>query len=150
MQELKIFVAPELPEDRFPEYQTAGSAGFDLHVWIKLGGVYCLPPGQSAIFHTGVYIMPPEGYEVQIRSRSGLAFKHGVFVTNAPGTIDSDYRGECCIVLTNIGPEEYIIRDGDRIAQGVLKPAPQAKLVQVPTISMDTARGDKGYGSTGQ
>ena len=108
-----------------------------------------LPPGGRASVPTGLSLAIPEGYEGQVRPRSGLAMKHGVTVLNAPGTIDSDYRGELCVLLINHGDTPFVVERGARIAQLVLAPVVQARLLRVEALD-DTARGAGGFGSTGR
>jgi dUTP pyrophosphatase len=128
-----------------------GSAGFDIACFIPSNRGVVLPPGRSYIFHTGLFFGIPMNYEVQIRSRSGLAAKHGVIVLNSPGTIDSDYKGEIKIILHNAGCVPYTVENGDRIAQGVVKYCPPAALVRTYSISGDSSvRKDGGFGSTGR
>lgn len=127
-----------------PEYKTSGAAGMDLQA--VHGEV--LRPGVRALIRTGLKILLPEGWEAQVRSRSGLALKQGVIVLNAPGTVDADYRGEIGVILFNAGREMAIISPGDRIAQLVIAPAPQA-LIMAGTVGDDTDRGAGGFGSTG-
>ena len=128
-----------------PAYQTAGAAGLDL---VAATGL-TLPPGGRASVPTGLSLAIPEGYEGQVRPRSGLAMKHGVTVLNAPGTIDSDYRGELCVLLINHGDTPFVVERGARIAQLVLAPVVQARLLRVEALD-DTARGAGGFGSTGR
>lgn len=125
-----------------PKYQTKGSAGFDLHSIEDI----TLLEGQTSLISTGLTVEIPEGYEMQIRSRSGLALKHGIFVLNGPGTIDSDYRGQIGIILTNAG-KNFSIKKGDRIAQGVVNKITQAEFEEVIEVS-ETERGKDGFGST--
>lgn len=127
-----------------PEYQTEGSAGFDLHAIAEI----VLQPGQFALVGTGLAFAIAPGYEVQVRPRSGLAFKKGVTVLNSPGTIDSDYRGEIGVLLINHGDEPFAIQPGDRVAQGVVQRVTQADFAEKPELS-DTRRGAGGFGSTG-
>ena len=127
-----------------PNYQTKGSAGFDLH---SIEDVL-LNPGERKLIKTGLAFEIEKGYEVQIRPRSGLAYKHGITVLNSPGTIDSDYRGEIKVLLINHSNEAFNIKKGDRIAQGVLAKVIQADIIEVKEINK-TSRGDKGFGSTG-
>ena len=129
-----------------PAYATTGSAGMDLQAWIEEDLV--LEPGQRALVATGLYMELPEGYEAQIRPRSGLAIKHGISLINAVGTIDADYRGEIGVPLINLGQEPVVIKNGDRIAQMVIKSYEQAKLIPVETLSA-TERGSGGFGHTG-
>ena len=130
-----------------PRYQTAGASGMDLHAAIDK------PMKVKSLEHvripTGLILSVPPKFEAQIRPRSGLAFRDGVTVLNAPGTIDSDYRGEIRIILANLGSEPATISRGDRIAQLVIAPVARAKLVRVDTLP-DTRRGGGGFGSTGK
>lgn len=135
----------------FPTYETIGSAGADLRAnfsddlrehGVKLG------PHERALIPTGFYMEIPFGYEVQIRPRSGLALKQGITLPNAPGTIDSDYRGAVGVILLNTSPQDIHISHGDRIAQMVVAPVLQATFTQVHSLS-DTDRGAGGFGSTG-
>jgi len=127
-----------------PKYATEGSAGFDLASIEDA----TIRPGDRAIIETGIYCKIPEGYELQIRSRSGLAAKHGIMVLNSPGTIDSDYTGQIKAILYNSGRDEFRIQKGDRIAQGVLSKVYQAEFNIVDVLS-ETVRGSGGLGSTG-
>jgi dUTP pyrophosphatase len=135
-----------------PSYETAGAAGADLRANLRpedraLGIV--LDPMRRAIVPTGIRVEIPMGYEMQIRPRSGLAVKFGITVPNAPGTIDSDYRGPLGVVLANYGPTPYTIQHGDRIAQAVVAPVVQARFEVVDRLE-ETARGAGGFGSTGR
>ena len=130
-----------------PAYQTEGSAGADLTAAIE--EPITLHHGQTALVPTGIAIELPQGYEGQIRSRSGLAYKEGVVVLNAPATIDSDYRGEIKVLLINLGPTLVLIQPGQRIAQLVIAPYVRADFRQARAVS-DTLRGAGGFGSTGQ
>jgi dUTP pyrophosphatase len=129
-----------------PRYQTAGSAGMDLHAAVVEPVV--LAPGERAKVPTGLSVAIPHGYEGQVRPRSGLAAKHGVTVVNTPGTVDSDYRGEIAVVLVNLGAAPVTLAPLDRIAQIVFARHEIATLVEVADLD-DTARGAGGYGSTG-
>lgn len=130
-----------------PEYKTAGAAGADLCAYLPSQNV-TLSPGKSALIPTGLLFEIPDGYEVQVRPRSGLAAKNGVTVLNTPGTIDSDYRGEVKVILINLGEEEFTINDGDRIAQMVIAPVTTADFTFAENLS-ETDRGSGGMGSTG-
>lgn len=130
-----------------PKYETAQSAGLDLKAFLPEGPVTLKPLGRGLI-KTGLFIELPAGYEAQIRPRSGLALKKGVTVLNAPGTIDADYRGEICVLLVNLGEEDFVVADGERIAQMVVAKHEQAELVEVTVLS-DTVRGTGGFGHTG-
>lgn len=134
------------PDAIEPKYQTQGAAGLDLHALIP-HEIY-LQPGVRFTCPTGIAIELPEGFEAQVRPRSGLAIKHGVTVINAPGTIDPDYRGEICVLLVNHGCEAFKIEPGARIAQLVIAPFVRAALVRVGELS-ETDRGEGGFGHTG-
>ncbi|TAH56648.1 MAG: dUTP diphosphatase [Sphaerochaeta sp.] len=129
-----------------PAYQTAGSAGADLKALLDEPVV--IEPGNRALIPTGIALELPVGYEAQVRPRSGLAAKAGLTVLNAPGTIDSDYRGEVTVILINHGSEASIVRNGDRIAQLVIAPVVQASFSPVDALD-STERGSGGFGSTG-
>lgn len=129
-----------------PAYETAGAAGLDLRAAIETP--LTLGPGERVLVPTGLAMQLPEGFEGQVRPRSGLAVKHGVTVLNAPGTVDSDYRGEVKVPLINHGREPFPIRHGDRIAQLVVAPVTHAVLVETAALD-ETARGTGGFGSTG-
>jgi len=129
-----------------PAYETAGAAGLDLRAAITDGLV--LAPGERMLIPTGLAMQLPAGFEAQVRPRSGLAVRHGVTVLNAPGTVDSDYRGEVKVPLINHGAEPFPIARGDRIAQLVIAPVIQAELTEVAALDA-TARGAGGFGSTG-
>ncbi|WP_374945143.1 dUTP diphosphatase [Sphingomonas sp.] len=128
-----------------PAYATEGAAGMD----IVAAEALVLQPGQRHPVATGFAIAIPEGYEVQVRPRSGLALKHGITCLNTPGTIDSDYRGEVKIILANLGDEAFQVVRGERIAQLVPAPVLRAAFDEVATLD-DTVRGDGGFGSTGR
>lgn len=130
-----------------PKYQTVLSAGMDLHANIDQS--VFIQPGQREIISTGLFLELPEGFEAQIRPRSGLAFKHGVTVLNSPGTIDADYRGEIKVLLINHGQETFEIKDGERIAQMVIAQYSTIQWEETTQLS-DTERGEGGYGSSGK
>lgn len=130
-----------------PAYATAGAAGMDAVAAVDRDLV--LAPGDRAPVPTGLKLVIPDGYELQVRPRSGLALKHGVTVPNSPGTIDSDYRGELMILLANLGDAPVTITRGMRIAQLVVAPVVRGRWVVVDAVSDDTARGLGGFGSTG-
>lgn len=132
-----------------PAYQTAHAAGLDLLAAVPEDKPLTMQPGQRALVPTGLMIAVPPGHEAQVRPRSGLAFKHGVTVLNAPGTVDADYRGEVSVLLINHGDEPFTIRRGERIAQLVIAAVTQANLVVVASLS-STDRGSGGFGSTGR
>ena len=131
-----------------PAYETKNSAGMDLRAYLPDGPV-TLQPMQRALIPTGLYIEIPEGYEGQVRPRSGLAIKHGITVLNTPGTIDADYRGELKQILINLSDEPFVINNGDRIAQIVFARCEQAEMVEVEELS-ETERGAGGFGHTGK
>jgi dUTP pyrophosphatase len=130
-----------------PAYQAEHAAGADLHA--ALEGPVMLQPGRHALVPTCFCYEIPPGYEMQVRPRSGLAFKHGVTVLNAPGTIDADYRGELKVLLINHGPEAFEIQRGERIAQIIIAPVSAATFTEAAELS-DTTRGEGGFGSTGK
>jgi dUTP pyrophosphatase len=130
-----------------PAYATEGAAGMDAVAAVDRD--VTLAPGERAALPTGLKLAIPDGYEVQVRPRSGLALKHGLTVANAPGTIDSDYRGELKILLANLGDAPVTITRGMRIAQLVVAPVVRGRWVAVDTVAADTARGSGGFGSTG-
>ena len=146
IQILRLPHAEGLP---LPTYETAGSAGMDLRAAVPEDQPIVLAPGQLVLAPTGLKIALPPGYEAQVRARSGLALKHGIVCPNAPGTIDSDYRGECGVILANIGAEPFVIRRGERIAQLVIARHERADWIEVETLD-ETARGTGGFGSTGR
>lgn len=129
-----------------PEYATPQSAGLDLRANIEQPIV--LKPLQRCLVPTGLYIALPEGYEAHVRPRSGLAYKHGITVINSPGTIDADYRGEIGVLLVNLSDKEFVVNDGERVAQMVIARCEQAVFEPVEVLD-DTERGAGGYGHTG-
>ena len=129
-----------------PAYETKGSSGMDIRAWTEEEII--LRPGDIRLVPTGISISIPQGYEAQIRPRSGLALKHGIGLVNSPGTIDSDYRGEIGIIMVNFGKEPFIIRRGDRIAQMVIARIYQARILEVEDLE-STVRGDGGFGHSG-
>lgn len=131
---------------KLPHYETKSSAGMDLRANIETEII--LKPLERIIVKTGLFIALPQGYEAQVRPRSGLAIKQGVTVLNAPGTIDADYRGEIGVILINLSNENFVINDGDRIAQMVIAQYKQASWTIVDTLD-ETKRGKGGFGSTG-
>jgi dUTP pyrophosphatase len=127
-----------------PSYATAGSAGMDLRADVAVS----LAPGERALVPTGLVLAIPEGYEGQVRPRSGLALREGVTCLNSPGTIDSDFRGECCVILANLGEKPVKIARGDRIAQLVIAKVERAELAESASLPF-TSRGQGGFGHTG-
>lgn len=131
---------------QLPAYETVQSAGVDLRANIDLPIV--LKPLERALIKTGLFIALEDGYEAQIRPRSGLAYKKGITVLNSPGTIDADYRGEIGVILVNLSNEDFVVEDGERIAQMVIAKYEQANFVEVTELN-ETKRGTGGFGSTG-
>ena len=134
-----------VPDAILPKYQTQGSAGFDLCAVQST----TIPAGKWALIPTGLAFSFKEGYEIQVRPRSGLALQYGITLLNTPGTIDSDYRGEIKVIMMNLGNEDFVINKGDRIAQAVLCKVKQAKIKEVEVLD-ETKRGEGGFGSTGK
>ena len=137
---------PHAGDMALPSYQTTAAAGADLMAAID--GEVVLAPGERKLVPTGIAVELPVGFEAQVRPRSGLAFKHGVTVLNAPGTIDADYRGEVGVILINHGADPFTIQRGDRIAQLIVAAVAQAEFHE--TELSETARGSGGFGSTGK
>jgi dUTP pyrophosphatase len=142
---IRILRLPHAVDLHLPAYATAGSAGLDL----RAAEALTLKPGARALVATGLAMALPDGFEAQVRPRSGLAVKHGITVLNAPGTIDSDYRGEIKVPLINHGSEDFPIARGDRIAQMVIARVEQVELEDVAALD-DTPRGVGGFGSSGK
>lgn len=135
--------------NELPDYATENSAGVDLRAELGDRKEQIIYPGEWCLIHTGLFISLPQGYEAQIRPRSGLAYKHGVTVLNSPGTIDADYRGEICVILINHAlKDEFVIHNGDRIAQMVFAKCERAYFEVVESLD-ETERGDGGFGHTG-
>lgn len=145
MTRVQIRRLPNNDDLPLPAYETAGAAGMDL----RAAEAVTLKPGARHLVPTGLAIALPDGFEAQVRPRSGLAVKHGVTVLNAPGTIDSDYRGEVKVPLINHGQDDFVITRGDRIAQLVIAPVTRATWSEVDLLG-NTARGAGGFGSSGQ
>ena len=149
-------MTPTIPVTRLPHaeglplpaYETSGAAGMDLRAAVPDHEPIVLRPGSRIMAPTGLAFAVPQGFEAQVRPRSGLAAKAGVTCLNTPGTIDSDYRGEVKVILINLGAEDVTIRRGDRIAQMIIAPVVQASLTEVASLD-ETARGAGGFGSTG-
>lgn len=129
-----------------PAYKTSGAAGADVCAY--LDKPVTIKKGTRAMIPTGLFCAIPDGYEIQVRPRSGLAAKNGVTVLNTPGTIDSDYRGEICVILINLGDEDFTVQNGDRIAKLVVAPVTQGIFVRAEQLD-ETERGAGGFGSTG-
>lgn len=138
--------ASDLP---LPAYATAGAAGLDLLAAVAEDAPLVLEPGARALVPTGIRLALPDGFEGQVRPRSGLALAHGVTLLNAPGTIDSDYRGEVGVILVNLGENAFTVRRGMRIAQLVVAPCHRVRLVEAPVDPAGTERAAGGFGSTG-
>ncbi len=149
MEEIEIGFHPLTPKalSRLPKRATEGAAGWDVQA--MLDETICLEPGQRTLIPTGFAMSLPEGYEAQVRPRSGWAYRTGVTLLNTPGTIDSDYRGEVKVLLVNLGDEPVWIRDGDRIAQLVIGKVLPVKFVMKEKIE-DTPRGEGGFGHSGR
>ncbi len=147
MVRVALQVQPEGEGLELPAYATAGAAGMDLRAAVR--AEVTLAPGARALISCGIRIALPEGYEAQVRPRSGLALRHGVTVANAPGTIDSDYRGTVSVILVNLGDEPFVIRRGERIAQLVVAPVTRVELTVVDELP-ESARGAGGFGHTGR
>ncbi len=141
---LKIKVLKLSPSAIIPEYKHSGDSGLDLYSIEK----QTLLPGETKLIHTGIAIELPNGFEAQIRPRSGLALKHSITVLNTPGTVDASYRGEIGVILINHGTNSFIVSKEMRIAQMVITPVIQAEIETVAELNM-TSRGDGGFGSTG-
>ena len=129
-----------------PSYQTVHSAGMDLRA--NLDAPVVLKPLQRALIPTGLFIQLPEGHEAQIRPRSGLAYKHGISIVNSPGTIDADYRGEVKVLLVNLSEQDFVVEDGERVAQMVVARYERVAWMETEVLT-ETERGAGGYGSTG-
>ena len=146
---LEIMRLPHGADLPLPAYQSDNAAGLDLMAAVPADAPLTIPSGARALVPTGIAIALPLGTEGQVRPRSGLAARHGVTVLNAPGTIDADYRGEVQIILVNLGSEAFVIRRGERIAQLIVAPVLHAKVIASSSLN-HTARGTKGFGSTGR
>ena len=131
-----------------PQYETSQSAGMDLRAFLPEGSI-TLKPLERVLVKTGLFMELPAGYEAQVRPRSGLALKKGITVLNSPGTIDADYRGEICVILINLSQDDFVISDGERIAQMVIARHEQADIIEVSELT-DTDRGTGGFGHTGK
>ena len=142
---MKVKVVNKSKHD-LPNYSTIASAGMDIRA--NIDNPFTIKPLERTIIKTGLFLELPVGYEAQVRPRSGLAFKKGITVLNSPGTIDADYRGEVGVILVNLSTEEFVIEDGERIAQMVIAKHEQANWIEVETLK-ETERGSGGFGSTG-
>ena len=130
-----------------PQYSTPDSAGMDVRAYIPAERI-TLKPGERKLIPTGLHIQLPSGYECQIRPRSGLALKHGITIVNSPGTIDADYRGEIGVILMNCGSEDFVVNDGERICQMVIKEYTHVEWLATDELT-DSERGEGGFGHTG-
>jgi dUTP pyrophosphatase len=146
MEEVQIKIKKLKDDAKLPYYASKGAAGMDVSALLE--NDVPLESGETFLVQTGLAIEIPDGYEMQVRPRSGLAIKHGVTVLNAPGTIDSDYRGELCVILINLSNTAYTLKNGERIAQLIVSPVCKAQLHLVSELS-ETTRGAGGFGSTG-
>tara|TARA_B100000965_G_scaffold55198_1_gene41635 strand:- start:20 stop:457 length:438 start_codon:yes stop_codon:yes gene_type:complete len=144
---VKVLIKKLSPEVQLPSYKTSGASGMDLMAFIKSSVI--IKPKTSSLIPTGISIAFSEDYEVQIRPRSGLAAKNNISVLNTPGTIDSDYRGEIKVIIYNHGNNDFIINNGDRIAQMILMPVVKMELEETNNLP-ETIRGEGGFGSTGK
>ena len=135
-------------DNQLPAYETVNSAGMDLRAYLPEGPV-TLKPMQRMLIPTGLFMEIPEGYEGQVRPRSGLAIKNGITVLNTPGTIDADYRGEVKIILINLSDTDFVINSGERVAQIIFAKCEQMEVINVETLS-ETERGAGGFGHTGK
>ena len=146
--ELRVVRLPHAADLPLPAYQSAHAAGLDLLAAVPADAPVTIAPGGRVIIPTGIAVALPRGHEGQIRPRSGIAIRHGVTVLNSPGTVDADYRGEVQVILVNLGAESFEIRRGTRIAQMVVAPIQQAKIVESTSLDA-TGREAGGFGSTG-
>ena len=144
---IKVLIKKLSPTVQLPKYKTNGASGMDLMAFIEKP--INLEPGKSCLVPTGLSVAFPKEYEIQIRPRSGLAAKNNISVLNTPGTIDSDYRGEIKVIIYNHGNSNFIINNGDRIAQMVLSPIIKIELEETADLP-ETIRGEEGFGSTGK
>lgn len=146
MERLKVKIINK-SHHPLPAYSTFEAAGMDVRAYLPDGAV-TLRPGQRALIPTGLYMQLPSGYECQIRPRSGMALNYGITIANSPGTVDADYRGEICVILMNLGENDFVVNDGERICQMVIKQ--YSKVEWEPVERLDkTEREDGGFGHTG-
>jgi dUTP pyrophosphatase len=145
---LRILALPHGEGLPLPVYQSEHAAGFDLLAAVPEDGALTLDPSDRVLVPTGLVFELPQGFEAQVRPRSGLALKHGITVLNSPGTVDADYRGEVKVLLINLGSERFLIQRGDRIAQVIIAPVTHVEIVAADALS-GTTRGGGGFGSTG-
>ncbi|QOG06707.1 dUTP diphosphatase [Aureimonas sp. OT7] len=145
--DVKVKRLPHAADMPLPAYESAGAAGADLRA--AVADVLEIPPMGRALVPTGLCFEIPDGYEMQVRPRSGLAARHGITLLNTPGTVDSDYRGEVKVILVNLGDTAFEVRRGERIAQAVVAPVTRARYTEADDLA-ETGRGAGGFGSTGQ
>ncbi|MBP2073157.1 MAG: dUTP pyrophosphatase [Thermoanaerobacterium sp.] len=143
---LKIKKTDDALDLPLPKYMSSGAAGMDLYAKVKEDVI--IKPGEIKLIETGIMIQLPEGYEAQIRPRSGLALKNGITMLNSPGTIDSDYRGEIKLIIINLGKSDFIVKRGVRIAQMIINKVETPEILEVSELD-DTKRGENGFGHTG-
>jgi dUTP pyrophosphatase len=143
---LKIKKTDDALDLPLPKYMSSGAAGMDLYAKVKEDVI--IKPGEIKLIETGIMIQLPEGYEAQIRPRSGLALKNGITMLNSPGTIDSDYRGEIKLIIINLGKSDFIVKRGLRIAQMIINKVELPEILEVSKLD-DTERGENGFGHTG-
>jgi dUTP pyrophosphatase len=148
MRDVRVLRLPHGADLPLPAYQSADASGLDLLAAVPADAPLIIPPSGFAAVPTGLALALPQGFEGQVRPRSGLARKHGVTVLNAPGTVDADYRGEVQVLLVNLGHEPFAVTRGLRIAQLVVAPVTRVRLVEADRLD-DTLRGSGGFGSTG-
>lgn len=146
MKELEVKIINR-SHHALPAYETHGAAGMDVRAYLPEGPL-TLAPGDRALVGTGLYVQLPEGYEMQIRPRSGLAWKHGITIVNTPGTVDSDYRGEIKVILMNAGREPFVVADGERVCQMVIQQYTRVRWESVERLDR-TERENGGFGHTG-
>ena len=144
---VKVLIKKLDPSVKLPEYKTSGASGMDLIAFLK--NPINIKPKKSSLVPTGLSVAFSENYEIQIRPRSGLAAKKNISVLNTPGTIDSDYRGEIKVIIYNHGDSDFVVNNGDRIAQMILSPVIKMKLEETDKLP-ETVRGESGFGSTGK
>jgi len=145
---LRILRLPHGADLPLPSYQSAHAAGLDLMAAVPANAPVTLAAGERKLIACGIAIALPDGFEAQVRPRSGLAARHGVTVLNTPGTIDADYRGEVMVILVNLGAEPFVVSRGTRIAQLIIAPVVRVRVVETAALD-ETARGVGGFGSTG-
>jgi dUTP pyrophosphatase len=145
---VRVKIKKASPNVNLPKYQSELAAGFDIEAYIEGDGLLRIAPGERELIRTGLHFQVPPNFELQLRPRSGLALKHGISLTNSPATIDADYNGEVKVILENRGDRPFVVENGDRICQALIKQVERASFVEVNELG-DTHRGEKGFGSTG-